>query len=213
MTNVYGGSGEKVRGSWCTPKWMAELIGPVSHDPCSNPRSHIEARLSLMLENGDDGLWSGRPWNPGEPGTFQHVHPKYGVCHGRTHEEHVVFINPDYGRGMVERWIAHYQHTRFIFLLKWSPDTKWFKRLLPQCDYVWFPNRRVNFEPPPGVTASNNPMPHALYLRKPSDELLGRLRGAGYLLRVDAALLDFLLPAPQSTEHEAQHRSDSGDGG
>src|SRR5262245_47299566 len=54
--NVHGGSRELSRGAWCTPKWLADLIGPVDLDPCSNPRSHIQAAEHWMLELGQNGL-------------------------------------------------------------------------------------------------------------------------------------------------------------
>jgi hypothetical protein len=47
----------------CTPEWLAKLIGRVDLDPCSNPRSHIDAAWSYSLEKGLDGLklpWEGR---------------------------------------------------------------------------------------------------------------------------------------------------------
>lgn len=205
--NVFGGSGtDEERHSTCTPEWLAKLIGKVRLDPCSNPRSHIESVVRCMLENGGDGLWK---TPPGEfciferrPGSFCTYDETHGLCLGMADEAYDVFINPPYGRGEVEKWIEHYGHTRFIFLLKWSPDTEWFAQLLPKCDYIWFPLVRCDFEPPPGVTFSSNPLPHALYLRNPSEELLGRLRGAGWLLKVDRELLDWVAKNWQTWKHE-----------
>lgn len=152
-----------LRNCWCTPLWLALLLGWVELDPCSNGRSHIKADVSLYED--DDGLTYIAPasWR--------------------------VFINPPYGHGQVIRWIRHYVHTRFIFLLRWDPSTAWFQELLPQCDYVWFPPSRVDFEPPPRIRESSNPYPHALYLRDPPEDLLERLKGAGYLFRVDEAFI------------------------
>ncbi len=92
-----------------------------------------------------------------------------------------VFLNPGYSRGEVIKWVQHYRETRFIYLLRWAPDTKWFAALHPRCSHVWHPDRRIDFEPPPGVKASSNPHPHALYLREPSQDLLDRLDTAGYI--------------------------------
>jgi hypothetical protein len=159
MVNPAGGSGElEGRDSWWTPAWLAELIGDVGLDPCSNSRSHIRAAVHLSLERGQDGL--------DERHTFT----------GPT------FVNPPYARGQVIRWVRHWRESRFIFLLRWDPSTEWFKELLPWCTFVWFPNRRINFEPPPGVKASSNPFPHALFLRDPTESLLDRLIPEGYLL-------------------------------
>ncbi len=44
----------------CTPRDLALALGRFDLDVCSNPRSHILADRSLMLENGDDGLAD--PW-------------------------------------------------------------------------------------------------------------------------------------------------------
>jgi len=57
----------------CTPRWLAELIGHVDFDPCSNERSWIQAAWSFMLDKGIDGLkmpWRGRGfenWPYSEP--------------------------------------------------------------------------------------------------------------------------------------------------
>ncbi len=203
MTNVFGGSGEaEGRHSTCTPEWLVKLIGRVKLDPCSNPRSHVNSDFRCMVENGGNGLLVDDGAGVFGPGSFagdlhdDDLKTNYALPHW------TVFINPPYGRGEVEKWIAHYGHTRFVFLLKWSPDTEWFGRLLPLCSHVWFPLVRCDFDPPPGVEFSSNPLPHALYLRDPSDELLGRLRGAGWLLKVDAELLDWVANNWQTWKHE-----------
>ncbi len=49
----------------CTPRDLALELGPFDLDVCSNPRSHMLAARSFMLENGQDGLsepWSGSVW-------------------------------------------------------------------------------------------------------------------------------------------------------
>lgn len=153
--------GASGRDEYCTPAWLTALVGPVDIDPCSNPRSHVQAEFTVSAEDGD-GLTM------------------------TTHSSAVVFVNPPYSRGQVIRWVSHFLHTRFIFLLRWDPSTEWFRVLFPRCSHVWFPYRRIQFDPPPGVTASSNPYPHALYLHDPSPELLRRLRGAGYLLTMGA---------------------------
>jgi hypothetical protein len=42
--------------SWCTARELANLLGHFSTDPCSNPRSWIDADAHYMLEMGVDGL-------------------------------------------------------------------------------------------------------------------------------------------------------------
>jgi hypothetical protein len=100
-----------------------------------------------------------------------------------TPEADRVFVNPPYSRGQVERWVDHYAHTDFTFLLRWDPSTQWFRKIWHASNYIWFPNRRINFEPPPGVPSSSNPYPHALFFKTaPPDSL----RGLGYLHVPDA---------------------------
>lgn len=147
---------KQLRGSWCTPKWLAELIGRVDLDPCSNERSHIIAPSECNLAAGLDGL-------------------AIDVSDGSR-----VFINPPYGPGEVLKWVRRYRRTNFIFLLRWDPSTKWFDELISYCTHVWFPRgRRINFEPPPRIRSSSAAFPHALFLRNPTPELLTRLPRAG----------------------------------
>ena len=163
QANVYGGSGEKARGSFCTPKWLADRIGPVDIDPCSNERSHIQARIRLC-------------GTPGEPLDCGLTQARTVPAGWRS------FENPPYERteaGGVGAWINAYAHTDFIFLLRWDTSTKWFTSLVNLDPWIWFPTeRRIEFEPPPGVKASSNPFPHALFCKsRPNDALceVGRL--------------------------------------
>ena len=156
-----------LRGSWCTPKWLADLIGHVELDPCSNERSHINT-VQRCTGHGqlDDGLRTIVPdgWR--------------------------VFINPPYGPGEVIKWVRHYRRTNFIFLLRWDPSTDWFDELIGHCTHEWFPKgRRVNFEPPPRIESSSAAFPHALFLRNPAPDLLGRLAAAGRVVTEISASL------------------------
>lgn len=177
--NPVGGSGtEEGRDGWCTPAWLARVIGRVDLDPCSNVRSHISA-INEIFEV-EDGLGGSHPWAP-------------VPSHWR------VFCNPPYVRGQVLRWVRHYRRTNFIFLLRWAPDTEWFRELWPVCWGAWFPNVRINFEPPPGVESSSNPFPHALYLRRePAGEFLDRLLASGYLVRNERRCDSVSVPASTS---------------
>lgn len=181
--NVNGGSGE---GTWCTEKWLADVLGWFDLDPCSNPRSHIQAHIRLMLEMGDDGCVTRL-----QPGTYYVGDHRNAPAHRIADENTEGFYNPPYSRGEVIKWVRHYMHTRFTFLLKFAPDTGWFETLLPACTHLWWPiGRRLQFEPPPGVVASSNPFPHALYMRNPPQDRLNRLMKVGLVAAVDAAFLD-----------------------
>jgi hypothetical protein len=135
------------RDTWCTPKWIADAIGRFDLDPCSNERSHIVSGSSFRLERGENGLERaksiGGDWR--------------------------VFVNPPYSDVMP--WIEAYRHTRFCFLLKLDPSTKWFAELMRHTELVLIPKgTRVQFEPPPGVEVNaSNPFPHALFYRRASD--------------------------------------------
>lgn len=181
--NPVGGSGKKeARDSACTPKWLAALIGSVHLDPCWNPRSHIGGMFRCSLEHGGDGLARADEEPRLYRGSFRWGMDAIGRNTTIAGDDWEVFINPPYAAGQVIRWVRHYRHTRFIFLLRWDPSTRWFAELMPHCTHVWFPRKRINFEPPPGVTFSSNPFPHALYLRDPSPELLERLAPRGRIL-------------------------------
>lgn len=132
------------RDSWCTPKWLADALGPFDLDPCSNERSHIQAAVKLDGSPDKDGL--ARP----------------AVVSER------VFINPPYSRGQVSRWVDYYKgHWDSVWLLRFDPSTAWFRELVQRVGYLFFPKDRIEFEPPPGVDASSNPFPHALYFTAP----------------------------------------------
>jgi hypothetical protein len=146
--NVHGGSGEPDRGTWCTPAWLAELLGKFDLDPCSNTRSHVRASRYFALDDGDDGLALAK----------------------KVASDTRVFINPPYENGAVLRWIRAYQNTRFAFLLRFDPSTDWFSELYRITSLVAIPRgRRVNFEPPPGVQASSNTFPHAVFFARAED--------------------------------------------
>lgn len=168
-----------LRQSWTSPQWIADLVGRRDLDPCSNPRSVIDAQVKLMLEHGDDGLREDLG-----VGAFSEPNNLGGVMTSWAKEDWETFINPPHGPGQVIRWVRHYRHTMFIYLLRWDPSTDWFAELYPHCTHVWHPDRRVNYDPPPRIKPSSNAYPHALYLRKPNPELLGALRSQGYLQEV-----------------------------
>lgn len=185
--NPAGGSGlTDGRDSWCTPLWLAKLIGRVKLDPCSNARSHVKADIALTLEAGDNGL-CGCPSvrsvvNYASVGAFF----RKATTQQRATKEWTTFINPPYAKGDVEKWVRHYRHTRYVFLLRLDPSTRWFSLLMETCTNILLLDKRINFEPPPGVKASSNPFPHALYLRDPPIPLLARLAACGYALSPEA---------------------------
>lgn len=134
------------RDQWCTPLWIARAVGAWDLDPCSNDRSHITARRAFRLDRGQDGLSLAR----------------YVKRSSR------VWVNPPYSD--VTPWVLGYGHTRFCFLVKFDPSTRWCRELIARTTLILFPRRRrVAFEPPPGVTGMSNQFPHGLFFARPED--------------------------------------------
>lgn len=143
------------RDSWCTPLWLAQALGSWDLDPCSNERSHIAASRTFSIAAGTDGL----------------------ALAERMESVLRVFVNPPYSRGAVARWFSAYHHTRWCFLLRFDPSTEWFEQIYAASALICVPKgRRVNFEPPPGIKASSNVFPHALFYRREEDATVDILR-------------------------------------
>lgn len=129
----------KVRDSACTPKWLADQLGQFDLDPYSNERSHIQARHR--------NVWDGIP------GSDTDGHWLTGGGH--------VFVNPPYSHGQVIRAVRRWMYADTCFLLRWDPSTAAFRELTRTAEWAWFPDDRLQFEPPPGIEFSSNPFPHA----------------------------------------------------
>jgi hypothetical protein len=196
--NVKGGSGDEDRGTWCTSKEWAVAVGPWDLDPFSNPRSHIASVTRCMLEDGGDAFCEAPPG--GIPGLYL-----TGNAHGATptrgkaDELTRVWIQPPYE--LVAEAIAHYGHTRFCALLRWSPDVKaWFPQLWQRTAVVCHPfGERMDFEPPPGVDKSGDmPFPHALYYAHEAD-VTDEVRARCLVWRIDHSL-DCAQPNPAALQ-------------
>lgn len=134
------------RDTWVTPRHIARAVGPWDVDPCTNERSHIVARRTFRLDQGQDGL----------------VLAKFVSRNAR------VWCNPPYSDVMP--WIIAYGHTRFCFLVKFDPSTKWCRELLARANFILFPQlERMKFEAPPGVESSSNQFPHGLFYANEAD--------------------------------------------
>jgi len=136
------------RDSARTPRWLADGLGEFDLDPCSNPLSHVRAKVRLSLEAGDDGLAEGGYRTAG------------GVV--PLSRDLRTFVNPPYSRGSVLRWVEHYDRTDFCFLLRFDPRTRWFKRLVALTRAIYVPHK-IEFDPAPGIVFSSNIYPHALF--------------------------------------------------
>jgi hypothetical protein len=164
VIHAYADEDTPDRDTWTSPPLIADMIGPVWLDPCSNERSIIQAVKTFDLARGQDGLALSRYVNRYDPKTA-HAIP-------RDAPGGLVFLNPPYSRGNVPRWVDAYLHTRFCFLLRVDTSTAWWSTLWRRVELVCVPTVRVNFTPPPGVEphhATSNPFPHALLLRRAED--------------------------------------------
>lgn len=179
--NVSGGSGETDRGAWITAKLWADAVGPFDLDPFSNPRSHIEATIRCMLEDGGDGLGADE-----EPGSW--IAGPEPLRSGVATADTRVWIQPPYD--IVERVIAHYGHTRFCALLRLDSSTAWFAALWERTQVLALPKgTREFFDPPPGVPSSSNPQPHAFFYADPRDITDAIRETCILLMRYEAAPL------------------------
>lgn len=106
---------------WCTPAWLAEVLGAFDLDPCSNARSHVRASDSLARERGEDGL--AEHW-------------------GRR----AVFVNPPYSN--VHPWAAKLavHDGPWVALVKLDPTTKWWARLMSAAPTIVPFRHRIKFE-------------------------------------------------------------------
>lgn len=136
--------------AWCTSSELARLLGHFDMDPCSNPRSRIQATQHLSLEAGHDGLVQ-----------------RWGYS---------VFVNGPYSDPLpwCRRLAKH--DGRWCALWKLDPTTEWFAVLIDSgATYAPF-RKRLKFERPdkPPLTAN---FPSALVWRDwtPSSELAALL--------------------------------------
>lgn len=170
--NKHGGSGETARGEWCTPKNWADAVGPFDVDVFSNRRSHIQAPRHCMLERGDNAL---------VPDKLEGTYFIAGLGEFHAGKRTRVWVQPPYE--LVTEALDYYGHTRFCFLLRFDPRTKWFHRLYRMAALICVP-RKIEFEPPPGISASANIFPHALYYANSDDVTPEVLRKSAAAWRV-----------------------------
>lgn len=134
--------------SWCTPKWLADLLGHFDIDPCSNTSSHIRTGFRLTAKDGDDGL----------------THTWLGS----------VFVNPPYSNPLpwCERLRDH--AGPWCALLKLDPTTRWWSTLMAASPTVAPFRKRIKFEGDRAMTA-NFPSVLIYSAWRPSRELAEHL--------------------------------------
>ncbi len=132
------------RDSWCTPKWLTDLLPHVSLDPCSNPRSTVSAQETYSLESGKDGLTA--PWFRGS-----------------------VYVNPPFSS--ILPWASKLCERNpcdpAAFLVNVDPSCTWWRVLTSRLDCALMFSKRIQFDPPPGITPSTNSKAQALIMNEP----------------------------------------------
>jgi hypothetical protein len=122
--------------NWCTPKWLAEALGPFDLDPCSNAASHVRAGQRFGLEYDIDGIEE--PW----------------CSTDKTAGPWSVFCNPPYSNPLP--WAKRLRdHTGpWCALLKLDPSTKWWAVLMEAMPTVAPFRKRLKFEGEQSMTAN-----------------------------------------------------------
>lgn len=121
---------------WCTPRWLAEALGPFDLDPCSNAKSHVRARETCSLDglspactglNGLTRVWVGS-----------------------------IYVNPPYSD--VGPWAvslaAH--EGPWVALVKLDPTTRWWATLMTAAPTVAPFRKRIKFESDNGKDMTAN---------------------------------------------------------
>ncbi len=117
---------------WFTPPHVFEALGlEFDLDPCSPPGGLPWIPAKRFYAKEEDGL--SRPW------------------HGR------IWLNPPYGRGETERWLAKLaDHGDGIALVPNRSDAMWWHAIVPRATALCFVRGRIRFLRP-GLPASSPP--------------------------------------------------------
>lgn len=138
----------KTTDSWCTPKWIADLLGRFEIDVASNHASHIQAETHCVL----------------------------GKLNGLNHDwrRGSVFCNPPYSN--VVPWAIKLRDhdAPWCALLKLDPSTKWWAALMEASPTVAPFRKRIKFEGDRSMTA-NFPSVLVYSAWRPSRELAAHL--------------------------------------
>ncbi len=136
--------------NWCTPRYLAELLGQFDIDPCSNEHSHIAAALAFCGDGDhDDGLTA--HW-------------------GRRS----VFANFPYSNPLPWCQRLRDHEGPWCCLAKLDPSTRWWAALMEATPTVAPFRKRLKFEGDKSMTA-NFPSVLVYSAWRPSRELAKHL--------------------------------------
>lgn len=117
--------------NWCSPLWFTEMLPPVDLDPCSNERSTVKARRTLMAMGTD-------PW-------------RNYIAPGGSVYWNCPYSNPlPWCERAVEFTVEHGGES--VGLLKLDPTTKWWAALARGGAGFYPLRKRMTFAPGPGLT-------------------------------------------------------------
>lgn len=140
---------DRTKNDLGTPREIIDALeskfGRIWLDPCSNRWSVVDARISLDLDRGEDGLKA--DWL-GMIGELEAQSPQLDP--GQTIRP--IFVNPPYGRGMIIPWVrkAIEETNRSAFLgvallVPCGPSRKWYQAARAEASAMGYFLRRPRF--------------------------------------------------------------------
>lgn len=139
MSKILDRFGNPLSDSYCSPRWLTALLPQVGTDPCSNPRSTVNARRAYSLETRQDGLKL--RWLQSAFVNWPYSNPAPWVA--KLREE---LRMPDESACQFA-----------IVLCKLDPSVGWWHDLVLGVEYdrldleMWTLDRRVDFDEPLGL--------------------------------------------------------------
>ena len=142
--------GSRDSNAWYTPvryvELVKEVLGEIDLDPFSSEYANRAIRAKKIFTVSDSAFEN--EWPSGN-----------------------MFMNPPYGRGMIERAVEIFLHHATyigtvddaIVLTNASTETKWFQALLKNSQAVCFTNHRINFYCEDGKETSGNTKEQAFF--------------------------------------------------
>lgn len=122
--------------SWCTPKWLTDLLGRFDLDPCSNAQSTVQAAYVCQLGYDNCVMSDRRISLHGDGLEFDW-------------ETRSVFVNPPYSDPLPWCRKLRDHNGPWCALLKLDPSTRWWAALMEASPTVAPFRKRLKFESTP----------------------------------------------------------------
>jgi len=134
------------RNEWYTPlkyiKAARQVLGDIDFDPFSDERANEVVQANVYRGKNDPRKWL---------------------------EVHTVWMNPPYGRGLIESAIEEFcvelyaQQFEAIVLVNNATETRWFQQLLDKMDAVCLTHHRIAFTSEDDKAVSGNTRGQAFF--------------------------------------------------